>query len=122
MSAQKLFLAAIEAGFPPIRSGDLEVRLAALAHMGENVGDRGREVLTALLATDDAGVRLSALDLVASMGVVAAGPWMAGLAHPRLISPGKSASPTSLGNPRKAAPGRPLSAARTALPKISGRL
>ncbi|MFN8758929.1 MAG: GNAT family N-acetyltransferase [Tagaea sp.] len=29
MSAQKLFLAAIEAGFPPIRSGDLEVRLAA---------------------------------------------------------------------------------------------
>jgi predicted Ser/Thr protein kinase len=56
---------------------NLEVRLAALAHMGENVGDRGREVLTALLATDDAGVRLRALDLVASMGVVAAGPWLA---------------------------------------------
>ena len=37
------------------------------------------------------------------------------------ISPGKSARPTSLGRPRNTAPGRPLSAARTALPNTSGR-
>lgn len=36
-------------------------------------------------------------------------------------SPGYAARPTSLGRPRNAAQGRPLSAARTALANTSGR-
>ena len=41
--------------------------------------------------------------------------------HPEVGSASMLASPTSFGRPRKAAPGRPCSAARMALPSTSGR-
>ncbi len=56
------------------KNPNIEVRLAALAAMGEAIGDRAREEITGLLDAPDVDVRLRTLDLVASMNVVAAGP------------------------------------------------
>ena len=56
------------------KNPNIEVRLAALAAMGEAIGDRAREEITALLDAPDVDVRLRTLELVASMNVVAAGP------------------------------------------------
>jgi len=53
---------------------NLEVKLAALAAMGEAASDRAREEITGLLESLDGSVRVKTLDLVASLNVVAAGP------------------------------------------------
>jgi serine/threonine protein kinase len=53
---------------------NLEVKLAALAHTGESIGDRARDEITNLLDSPDVQVRLRTLDLVGQMSVVAAGP------------------------------------------------
>lgn len=52
----------------------LEVKLAALATMGENIGDRARDEISACLESLDGTIRTKALDLVGSLSVVAAGP------------------------------------------------
>ncbi|MFO0553576.1 MAG: protein kinase [Polyangiaceae bacterium] len=53
---------------------NLEVKLAALAAMGENVGERAREEITRLLEAPETAVRQRTLDLVRQLSVVAAGP------------------------------------------------
>ncbi len=53
---------------------NIEVKLSALAHMGESIGDRARDEITNLLDSPDVQVRLKTLDLVGQMSVVAAGP------------------------------------------------
>jgi len=55
---------------------NLEVKLAALAAMGEKVGERAREEITALLDSLDVTIRMNTLELVASLGVTAAGPFL----------------------------------------------
>ncbi len=61
----------MEAAF---KNPNIEVRLAALAKMGEAIGDRARDEITALLDAPDLDIRMRTLELVASMNVVAAGP------------------------------------------------
>jgi hypothetical protein len=56
------------------KNPNIEVRLAALAAMGESIGERAREEITGLLDAPDVDVRLKTLDLVGAMNVVAAGP------------------------------------------------
>jgi hypothetical protein len=55
---------------------NLEVKLAALAAMGEKVGERAREEITTLLDSLDVTIRMNTLELVASLGVTAAGPFL----------------------------------------------
>lgn len=64
---------ALEAAF---NNPHLEVKLAALATMGETLGDRARDEITALLESLDAAVRMKTLELAASLNVVAAGPFL----------------------------------------------
>ena len=52
----------------------IEIKLAALAHMGEALGDRAREEITNLLDAPDVEVRKRTLELVVQLSVVAAGP------------------------------------------------
>lgn len=63
--------AAIEAA---LANPDIEVKLAALAYFGEEIGDKAREEITALLDAPDVDVRKRTLELVARLSVVAAGP------------------------------------------------
>ncbi|NUO48830.1 MAG: protein kinase, partial [Polyangiaceae bacterium] len=63
--------AGMEAAFS---NPNIEVRLAALAAMGEAIGDRARDEITGLLDAPDVEIRLKTLDLVGAMNVVAAGP------------------------------------------------
>ena len=53
---------------------NIEVKLAALAHMGEAIGDRAREEIAGLLDGPDVDVRMKTLDLVGQLSVIAAGP------------------------------------------------
>ncbi len=55
---------------------NLEVKLAALAAMGETIGDRARDEITALLDALDGAVRIRTLELASKMNVVAAGPFL----------------------------------------------
>jgi len=55
---------------------NLEVKLAAMAAMGENVGDRAKGEITALLDSLDGPVRMQTLELAASLNVLAAGPFL----------------------------------------------
>lgn len=55
---------------------NIEVKLAGLAAMGENIGDRGRDDVSAMVDAPDATTRMTALDLVASLNVVVAGPFL----------------------------------------------
>lgn len=64
-------LAGVEAA---LGNPNIEVKLAAIASMGENIGERGREEVSACLESLDGEVRTKALGLVASLGVTAAGP------------------------------------------------
>lgn len=64
---------ALEAAFA---NPNLEVKLAALAAMGENVGDQAKGEITALLDSLDAPVRMRTLELAAQLNVVAAGPFL----------------------------------------------
>ncbi len=57
-----------------LQNPNIEVKLAALAHTGESIGERAREEITSLLDAPDVAVRLRTLDLVGQLSVVAAGP------------------------------------------------
>ncbi len=53
---------------------NVEVRLTAMAALGESAGDRAREEIGALLDGPDVAMRLRTLELVGHLNVVAAGP------------------------------------------------
>ncbi|MBK8943052.1 MAG: protein kinase [Polyangiaceae bacterium] len=55
---------------------NIEVKLAALAAMGEHTSDRAKDELSGLLEAPEVPIRMRALDLVGSLNVVAAGPFL----------------------------------------------
>ncbi len=55
---------------------NLEVKLSALAAMGENAGEQAKGEITALLDSLEGPVRMRTLELVAQLNVLAAGPFL----------------------------------------------